>query len=219
MARAARELKLVLAGGDTAQFSRVAISILVAGRAAPRRAVRRDTARPGDCLFVTGGLGYAQLGLEVLKRKIPAGQAAGFLEKHLYPRARVEFGAWLSRRGYASAMIDVSDGFSTDLIRLCKASGVGARILEFTLPAPVITPFLKSHRLHPLRAALHGGDDYELLFTVPAKAARRIPGAYRGVRIVFLGRITRAREGIRVVRSDGSSYALHPLGWEHFRKP
>ena len=129
MARAARQLGLVLAGGDTSQHATVAISVSVLGEIAPGCAVTRSGARPGDRLYVTGRLGAAQLGLELILRGLY--RRAGFrplLRRHLYPELRLAFGQWLARRRLASAMIDTSDGLSTDLGHICEASGAGARV-------------------------------------------------------------------------------------------
>ena len=103
------------------------------------------------------------------------------LQPHLYPKIRIELGEWLARRKMASAMMDISDGLSTDLARLCAASGVGARLWAERIPRVKIpaarTGLLRKRRLDPLQMALHGGEDYELLFTVPRKNVKRLRSA------------------------------------------
>jgi thiamine-monophosphate kinase len=163
-------------------------------------------------------LGGAEIGLHILERGIASNFSSHrFLQRHLYPKARIKFAQWLNARGLATSMIDLSDGLSSDLNRLCQASAVGAEIRESRIPLPSIPAPLRKLRIDPLQAALHGGDDYELLFTVPAKHARRIPRSHRGTKITLIGEITTQNERIRVVRANGSAYTLRPLGWDPFR--
>jgi thiamine-monophosphate kinase len=145
------------------------------------------------------------------------------LAPHMHPKIRLRLGMWLSGeqpRGprVASAAIDTSDGLSTDLNHICESSGVGARIQEELLPAASIPSELNKIGLNPLELALHGGEDYQLLFTVPARVAGRIPGSYHGVKIARIGEITRGRR-IELIRRDGRSERLLPRGWDHFRRP
>ena len=139
------------------------------------------------------------------------------MRSHYYPAIRLSLGQRLSARRLASAMIDLSDGLSTDLSRLCAASGVGARLWLNHLPGVHVPSALRERRIDPVRCALHGGDDYELLFTVPRRVAARVPGQLQGVRITQIGEITRAKE-ILTVDAKGRTSPLHPLGWDHFRK-
>jgi thiamine-monophosphate kinase len=117
-------------------------------------------------------------------------------------------------------MMDLSDGLSTDLSRLCRASAVGARIYEIKIPGVVVPEEIRqsSHgkRFDALSLALHGGEDYGLLFTVPARRASRIPGTFRGTRITRIGEIVHGR-GITLVHKDGRASRLFPAGWDHFR--
>jgi thiamine-monophosphate kinase len=218
LAHAARELKLPIAGGDVSRQQKTAMAITVVGNVSPGRAILRSTARPGELLYVTGELGGAEIGLHILERG-PSSNIGShrFLQKHLYPKARIKFAQWLSANGLATSMIDLSDGLSSDLNRLCQASGVGAELREARIPRPSIPAPLRKLRMDPLQAALHGGDDYELLFTVPVKQAARIPRSYRGVKITLIGKTTTQNESIRVIRADGSAYPLRPLGWDPFR--
>ena len=219
MARAARNFRVVLAGGDIAQFPFVAISIAVLGEVPTGKAVKRSGARPGDLLLVSGTLGAAQLGLElILRHGKPTGSLlrSPALRTHLFPNPRLELGAWLAGRGLVSAMIDTSDGFSTDLARLCQASRVGVRVWASHIPAVRIPLSLSRSVLSPLELALHGGEDYELVFAVPSRLARRIPSSHRGVRLTQVGEFVRGRE-VRLVDSDGRASRLAPRGWDHFR--
>jgi thiamine-monophosphate kinase len=220
MGRAARRLGLRLAGGDTTKFPLVSISLTVLGEVEKGAAITRSGARPGDHIYVSGRLGRALLGFELLRRGLGGGaKYRRLLKPHLYPEARLELGAWLARKRLASAMMDLSDGLSTDLHRLCGSSAVGARLIAERIPAVQIPaiPRLARGNLDPLSMALHGGEDYELLFTVPANknsALRRAPGS---AELTEIGEITRGREVV-LVSSDGRGRRLKPQGWDPFKK-
>ncbi|MGH6879002.1 MAG: thiamine-phosphate kinase [Rhizomicrobium sp.] len=226
MKRAARQLDVQLIGGDTTKSARVFISITVLGEVPRGRALRRSGARPGDVIYVSGRLGRAQLGLELL-RGGPRGKKAGgaavraALQQHLYPIIRVKLGAWLVQRRIASATMDISDGLSTDLARLCKASGVGARIDAQSIPcvdlpkAPALK--LRGIRADPLQLALHGGEDYELLFTVPRRNVAKLRTAPDFSQLAAIGEITRDGK-ILLVDPAGRARLLKPGGWDPFRK-
>jgi thiamine-monophosphate kinase len=223
MGRAAHSLKLTLAGGDTTQAKSVFISLTVMGETARGRAVTRSGARPGDILYVSGALGRAQLGLELIRRGLGRDRSLrALLVPHLYPHIRIELGAWLAARGIASAMMDISDGLSTDLTRLCAASRVGASVYAEQVPCVEISDGLKrkfggNFTGDPLAMALHGGDDYELMFAVPRRLVAKLRGApgFRDLRAI--GEVKR-RRGIELVGADGRSLKLAPLGWDPFRK-
>ncbi len=216
MARAARRYRLVLAGGDTAQHPTVAISLTVLGQLAPGQAVLRSGARPGDLLYVSGRLGDAQLGLELILRGLYRERHwRPLLRPHLYPELRLALGQWLATRRLASAMIDTSDGLSTDLEHLCRASGAGAQVVADRLPRPAVPPELLRRGIDPLELALHGGEDYELLFAVPRRYAKQIPKSYRRVPLTPIGEITRARAMV-IVGSEGRVKPLVARGWDHF---
>ena len=237
MGRAARELGLVLAGGDTSRFGSVAIAITVLGEVPSGRAVTRSGARRGDVIYVSGRLGRAQLGLELLRRSARGSLAKSrrsaarllrpHLYPHLYPKIRLELGAWLAERGIASAMMDLSDGLSTDLTRLCAASGVSARIWADRIP-PVEIPAgrvggLKTTGLEALAMALHGGEDYKLIFTVPPRRLKQLRRAPGFSELTAIGQIERSARGIRtggilLVDSRGRAKPLRPGGWDSFRR-
>ena len=210
----------VVAGGDLAE-SPIAVADIVLVGAVPRgRALLRSGAQAGDELYVTGALGGAAAGLARLKewaapvkpnargklRAIPADLAAE-LAAHLFPQPRVKQGLWLQRRRTASAAIDISDGFSTDLAHLCEESGVTAEVDAALLPV---------HAGATQAQALHGGEDYELLFTAPQGV--RIPLAIAGVAVTRIGRMARrqaARPQITLI-NPGQRLPLTAQGWEHF---
>jgi thiamine-monophosphate kinase len=222
MGRAARALGLKLVGGDTTRAQAVSISITVIGEIAPGRALTRTGARPGDTVFVSGRLGEAALGLELVRRGF-FGDRRMFdpVARHLYPEIRVELGAWLSRNRHATAMIDISDGLSTDLARVCDAGSVGARLYAEKIPCVEISAEI-AKRLgkqlpNPLKMALHGGDDYELLFTVPKRYVPKLIGKPAFKKAVAIGEIVPG-SGISLVGEDSKETKLAAGGWDPFRE-
>ena len=217
MAKAARRFRMILIGGDISSGASVLASVTVVGRLKSGKAVLRSGARPGDLIYVSGPLGRAQLGLEIVLRGLSGSASPRHLvQHHFYPEIQLELGIWLASHRVASAMMDLSDGLSMDLPRLCGASGVGARIFETKIPKIVIPRPLHMHKLDPLGLALHGGEDYELLFAVPPGKVRHLGRAPGAASLKMIGEITRTRE-IILVGSDGSAARLPSLGWDHFR--
>ena len=196
--------KTPLAGGDLSE-SPLAIADIVLTGAVPRgKALLRSGARPGHLIYVTGRLG-GQSGKGYPPR-IPKRLAAQ-LAPHLYPQPRLAQGLLLQQRSIASAAIDISDGLSTDLAHVCEESRVAAQVDAELLP------------VHPgatLDMALHGGEDYELLFTACATA--RVPKQIGGVPITCIGRIVKARGGTATVTflTPQGPRPLDPQGWQHF---
>jgi thiamine-monophosphate kinase len=207
----ARECDVPLAGGDTAQSPQgILADIAVLGTVPNGTAVLRSGARPGDLIYVTGELGGESAAL----KEFFAGRKPrpGDFPRHFHPVPRLEVGEFLRRRGIAAAMIDLSDGLSTDLSHICEESGVGAQIAADDIPRARIGR--KRERVD-LRLALHGGEDYELLFTAPAR--RRVPASIAGVVVTAIGHITRTRR-IVLRKTAGGWEPLKPQGWEHFRR-
>jgi thiamine-monophosphate kinase len=223
MARASKAFGLRLAGGDTARApdnaARLGLSVMVLGEALEGGVPGRAGARPGDRVYVTGILGRAQLGLELVLRGIAARRKyRRLLAAHYYPVLPLDLGFWLGRNHLPSAMMDISDGLSTDLARLCAASGVGARIYADQVPAVNVPSSLsRLTELTPLTLALHGGEDYGLLFTVPKRMVRRIPRTFGRTQIASIGEVVRGSE-VRIVAADGRVSSLAPGGWDHFAK-
>jgi thiamine-monophosphate kinase len=218
MGRAARELRIRLVGGDTTKSARVSVSITVIGEVGRGLAVRRSGARPGDVIYVSGALGRAALGLALIGAGRSSRSLAGLLKPHLYPKIPIALGAWLARHRLASAMMDLSDGLSTDLARLCQASGVGARLKVDEIPAVKIPEAAQapgSSRLDARRLALHGGEDYQLLFTVSQRNRKRLRGAPGFAELTAIGEIKRGRR-ITLVDEQGRGTDIEPLGWDPF---
>ncbi len=208
----ARRHGITLAGGDTAQSpGGILADIIVVGSVPKGRAILRSGARAGDSIYVTGRLGGSAAAVRGLmehpKRKVDPRN----FRRHFFPEPRVEIGGFLRRNRLATAMIDLSDGLSTDLDHICQESGVGAEVFAGAIPVDAIG---KPRRTVTLNLALHGGEDYELLFT--ASARKRIPEAISGVRITCIGRIVRG-EKMHLIGSDGTRKEFVAAGWEHFR--
>jgi thiamine-monophosphate kinase len=221
MARAACELDITIIGGDTTKSRTVFTSITVLGEISPGRALTRSGARPGDIIYVSGKLGRAQLGLElVLRGRAQDRRLRALVQPHLYPKIRVELGSWLAGQRIATSAMDLSDGLSTDLARLCTASKVGAKIYARKVPAVVIPAAaarqLGKSKLDPLQLALHAGEDYELLFTVSPRKAKKLHHAPGAATLTPIGEITRNRRLI-LVAPDARDKPLKSQGWEPFR--
>jgi thiamine-monophosphate kinase len=214
--------RVPLAGGDTSESpggknGLILADIVLIGAAPKGDALRRSGGAAGDALYVTGHLGGASAELSAMLRRqrriLKVATTEG--HPHLFPEPRLDVGEALLRRGLATACIDVSDGLSTDLAHLCRASGVAAEVEQAALPLHPL-----ARKLGPqaaLQAALHGGEDYELLFTAPASVS--MPLSLAGVPITRIGSLTRRRSGrplMTLVAPDGSRMDLKPAGWEHF---
>jgi thiamine-monophosphate kinase len=209
----AQSHKTPLAGGDLAESPVALADIVLIGAVPKNKALLRSGARVGDALYVTGRLGGAAAGLALLEKRARAGKRRSsdrmndLLAPHLRPQPRIAQGLWLRRKGLATAAIDLSDGLSTDLNHLCEESGVAAEVDEAALP------------LHPaasIERALHGGEDYELLFTAPGTA--RLARAIEGVPLTRIGKIVQRRRDrpLATLRTNRGNVPLTPEGWQHF---
>jgi len=209
---------VTLAGGDTAESpDGILADIVVVGSAPKGKAVLRSGARPGDHIFVSGELGGAAAAVLEMRSRLTTKLKSKKLKpqdypRHFYPEPRVELGRILREKDLASAMIDLSDGLSTDLAHICEESGVGAEIESQLIPRARVG---KPAREVDLALALHGGEDYELLFT--ARPGKRIPPQIGGAALTQIGCITRRRK-IFLLNQQNIGYELVPRGWEHFRR-
>ncbi len=235
--RAAAAFRVLLVGGDvSATTGPLLLAVTVLGEAGGRLLTRAG-ARVGETLWVTGRLGGSAAALVALSRGYRAAREAGgtgrgrpvpariagplrrALTRHFRPRPRVRAGAALARRGLASAVIDVSDGLAGDLLHLCQASGVGARVEGRAVPVDRAAAALGAWlRTDPLTWALSGGEDFELLFTTSASpaAVRKALARTGAGGVTAIGRILPASAGLSLRHPDGT---LSPLrgGFEHFR--
>lgn len=216
-----------LIGGDTSRaHEHIVIDSIAIGECSAGMAVKRTGASRGDHIFVTGSLGAAAAGLRLIERGAHlAEQNLGdedaqkldhVLLRQLRPEPRVGWGIVLGEERLATAMIDLSDGLSSDLNHLCEASNVGALIDASLLPIDERVVDLCGRRaLDPLQLALHGGEDFELLFTVKPENVARLPRRVDGVEIKRIGEITHTNGGVKI--SEGTRiWDLRPGGWKHF---
>jgi thiamine-monophosphate kinase len=216
-----------LIGGDVSRTpEKVVIDSIALGECVAERSVYRSGAKPGDLIYVTGSLGAAAAGLRLIERGARIGQEHGeepewklvqeLLMRQLCPEPRVGWGLVLGEERLASGMIDISDGLSSDLNHLCTESNVGALIQANQLPVDAPVADLCGRRaLDPLLLALHGGEDFELLFTVHPNNVPQLPTKVDGVSLTCIGEITDAAAGVRI--SEGSRvWELTAQGWQHF---
>jgi thiamine-monophosphate kinase len=210
-----------LLGGDlSGTKERVVISITAVGESLNRKVVYRSGGKPGDFLYVTGILGRSAAGLKLLQEQKTRGRCrAKALRAHRDPDPRCAAGLWLAQSGLVRCMMDLSDGLSADLPRICAASRVGAEIQMEKLPA-----FRESvlWGCDPVQLALHGGEDYELLFSVPASKRSRLEKIYPAnlPPLFCIGRLTSNPEKIWILVNDGKVKSLLPRhGWDHFKPP
>jgi thiamine-monophosphate kinase len=214
----AKEAGVPLAGGDLAQSPTVTADIVLIGGVEKGNALLRSGAKPDEYIYVTGALGGSAAELLMLARKrkrIARMNKMG--HPHLFPTARLSVGYWISRR--ATAAIDISDGLSTDLMHLCKESGVAAELDASALPIHPLAEKAESESLtaSALELALSGGEDYELLFTAPP--AIRVPKLIADIPIHKIGRIAAKRPGKPLVTllRDSKAMPLTSKGWQHFQ--
>lgn len=222
-----------LVGGDVSRSpEKIVIDSIVLAECLHEHAILRRSARPGDHLFVTGSLGGSAAGLRLLDRGArvqhddaekdrldPDSHSVDqLLLRHLRPEPRVGWGLVLGEERLATAMIDISDGLSSDVKHLCEESSVGALINASDIPIdPLVAEICGRRALDPLLLALHGGEDFELLFTVAPQNLARLPSKVDGVPITGIGKIQPASERVRLVEGT-RVWDLEPGGWDHFRK-
>ncbi|HTV86991.1 MAG TPA: thiamine-phosphate kinase [Dyella sp.] len=214
-AQLARQYRLALVGGDTTRGP-LALSVAVHGLLPSGHALLRAGAQVGDAICVTGTLGDAAAGLELLRAGGGADAHAAYLVERLHrPTPRIDAG--LALRGQAHACIDVSDGLLADLGHICAASGVGARIDASLLPfSPALLNVFGAHAAREF--ALSGGDDYELCFTVPVDRATALQSnrVQLGCAATVIGHVVEG-SGVHAYDGDGRELALERRGWDHFR--
>jgi thiamine-monophosphate kinase len=224
---ACENYKVDLVGGDTTSSNAgLVISITAIGEVDKGQAVLRSTARVNDLICVTGDLGAAYLGLQVLEREKqvfldnpdmqPDLEKKEYLvQRQLKPEARMDVIYELKDLGVRpTAMIDISDGLASELMHICSQSQVGAAIYQDKLPVDQqVLDTAEEFRLDPVMCALNGGEDYELLFTVPLTDLDKIRNHPD---ITIIGKITEAREGVRLVTPSGNAFPVKAQGWTHF---
>ncbi|HPR00641.1 MAG: thiamine-phosphate kinase [Lewinellaceae bacterium] len=227
IALACEHYRIDLVGGDTTSSNRgLIISITAVGQGEPDRITYRSGAKPGDLLCVSGDLGAAYVGLQLLEREKqvfistpnvqPDFEGQDYIiGRQLKPEARLDVVELFHKSNLKpTAMIDISDGLASEIFHICKQSGTGAFIEEAKVPINQQTELMAiKFGLDPITCALSGGEDYELLFTIdPAdlEKARYLPDLF------IIGEITPAADGIKLHTSGGNIYPLQAQGWKHF---
>ena len=227
---ACRGTGTAIVGGDTsASQDRLFLCVTILGEAKPKELLRRSGARRGDRLYVTGTVGDARAGCEILHDKrnrrrvrIPARSETHLISRHVKPTARLSEGRTLAERRLASAAIDLSDGLAGDLRHICEESGVGATLDLRRLPlSPALLDYARARRQDPTHYALLGGEDYELLFTVPAGKVSEVEALIRLGRLCAtpIGSIAGRRHGLQTIGHDGKTRALVARSYEHHFEP
>jgi thiamine-monophosphate kinase len=209
-----REWDAVLVGGDLSQSKKVVISVTIIGQG--ENIIQRRGARPGHLVFVSGELGNARQGLLLLKRGFELGdnrKADPLLKAFLNPDPQLALGQELSRFKLASSMIDVSDGLSVDLLHLCEESGCGAVVEQENLP---LSRELCFWQKRPYEFALHGGEDYQLLFSVPPGRRDSIARLKKRYKISCIGKMIREKN-LYLLDHRGKRKPLEIKGYQHFR--
>jgi thiamine-monophosphate kinase len=214
-----------IVGGNLAQTRDcLIVDVTLLGEADLSRVLTRGGARAGDRIFVSGELGSSGAGFQVLSTlgKAYPRKYRELVRRHLLPTPRVDLGRRIARSGIATSMIDLSDGVASDLFHICTRSGVGAEIEEDRLPlSGYLGEIAEKTGKSVLDLALHSGEDYELLFTVPPRVpagkVRSVAGR-SGVPVTEIGKIVGRDDGYRLVDSRGRRTPLTPTGWDHFTR-
>ena len=197
VAQACKDFEISLLGGDSSSSDSIFVDVSMIGTVPPGKAIGRFGAKQGDFIYVTGQLGGAALGLEHLK----SGSEGDALERHLYPKPRHKIGAAV--RDKVHAMIDISDGLSTDLNHILEESKVSARIYRDRIPA-----WPRAEDRH----VLHGGEEYELILVGP-----QLPQSVSGIPLTCIGEIVEPGLTNQILLIDGTRESvLQPQGWQHW---
>jgi len=228
MKEEAKLFEVNIVGGDTVRSPLgLVINITLIGEVETDLIIRRDTANPGDLIMVTGELGGSAAGLALLLGEgkaslVSPGIFREVKEAHLSPIPEIEEGRIIAQNKLATAMIDISDGLSSDLTRICEASRVGAKVYASQIPLlPAAESVAKLLKKNPLDFALYGGEDYKLLFTVsPEKVeiARNLLYTELKTKVTEVGVIREEQEGIKLKDLQGKVADLQPKGYNHFSK-
>jgi thiamine-monophosphate kinase len=224
---ACETFKVDLVGGDTSTaISGITISVSVLGRAKKSEVVYRNGAKEFDLLVVTGDLGAAYMGLQLLEREKAVFKANSniqpdldgydyIMERQLKPEARVDVIQFLKKlKVLPTSMIDISDGLASEILHICKASKVGCHLYNEKIPIDTKTSITAiDFNLDPTTCALNGGEDYELLFTINQEDFDKIKG---NPHMTVIGHISDQKDGIYLIDKNGSAITLKAQGWKHF---
>jgi thiamine-monophosphate kinase len=217
----AKKFHVALVGGDVSKTpDKIVIDSFLAGETKKGKAILRSGAKPGDLIFVTGELGGAAAGLKLLEKgerfeKSSKNPSQKLLLRQLKPNAQTEIGQILGEKNLATAMIDVSDGLSSDLAHLCRASGVGARVFTDNIPFHKHLKNVVETLEEKLDFALNGGEDFELLFTIDPKKISQLEKELEKFSFSRIGEIVANATIIELIEKERSR-VLEPHGFRHF---
>jgi thiamine-monophosphate kinase len=221
-----RVFGVAIVGGNISGIrAELVIDITLLGRVRTGTALRRDGARPGDVVLVTGSLGTAAAGLALIMQPdvpVPAEARTAVSRAFHEPVPRIREGQVLAQTAMVTAAIDISDGLSGDVAHICERSNVGVIVQEAALPVADATRTVAEHLGRSVAdLALHGGEDYELLFTAPPSAVPAVMRAVQqatGTPVTAIGTITTPDMGLQLERADGTRVPLRPQSWDHLRE-
>ncbi len=220
IAKGSKEAKIELIGGNTVRSEGFFfITITLMGEVSREEMIRRSGAKPGDLLYVTGTLGDADAGLNLLKSGGEGKNYTKLINRHHLPKARFREGRTLGKEGIPSAMIDLSDGLVGDLKHLMTQSRVGAELMLKQIPiSPSLRRYTTQKNTDPVKHALFGGEDYELLFSVPPERLEKLEALKerRLIQATRIGTILAKREGLVLREKNGSIRKLDHKGYQHF---
>jgi thiamine-monophosphate kinase len=225
-----KKFNIDIVGGNTAlSKDKIFIDLFLVGEIKPDFLLLRSGAKPGDKILITGNLGDSSAGLKIIEDHDLKLEDSKFEKKykiklkqaHLSPNPRLLEGRIIAKSSLANSMMDISDGLSSDLAKICEASNVGAIIWEEKIPVSKETlAFTKSIGKSPFNFALHGGEDYELLFTTPKENVdiiiKKIQKEVK-TKVTEIGEIKDRKFGIKIVKTDGRMTPLNTYGWNHFK--
>lgn len=216
MQEVADKYSVDIVGGDTVSSPQVIINIALLGEVELENLMLRSSAKEGDYIFVTGDVGGSSAGLEILERQLPINGT----EKHLMPIPRVQEAGLLAKSGYVTAMIDISDGVSSEIYHICEQSNTGARIFLKDIPLSDNTyKVAKTIGKDPYDFALYGGEDYELLFTCRPDGASYVKELFLNrcdTPLTCIGHITANWLSLVIEDENGVPLPLKPAGYNHF---
>ncbi|UCE06072.1 MAG: thiamine-phosphate kinase [bacterium] len=216
------EFSAFIIGGNLSNTeNKLIIDITLLGEVSTNHYLTRNGAKIGDRIFVTGNLGASGAGFFVLEKYGKnAKQFNDLVQKHLQPIPRIKIGQRIAQSGFATTMIDVSDGIASDLYHICTMSGVGAEIYQSKLPLPDgINKIVSLSGKSSLHLALHTGEDYELLFTIKPDTPKSIIDSIAqetGILVTEIGRILPKDAGYCLIELQGKRVPIQPKGWDHF---
>ncbi len=212
-----------IVGGNLARSSKeIFIDVTLLGMVVPEQVLLRSGAKPGDVVLVTGTLGKAAAGLQILLGNVEPGNinVEPLIEAYLTPEPQIRAGQALAGLQCVTAMIDVSDGLAGDIRRICELSQVGVEIWMDKVPiSDLVERLAEENHKDPLDWALYGGEDYQLLFTAPEEKVERIISTLRkevSLEVTSIGRIQVPGKGNKLVGRDGTVLPLEAKSWDHF---